>query len=214
MNRLTASGVWPVVHDERRALLKDLQSLTPRQWNSQSLCPEWDIHDVVAHTIDSAKTTRMGFVRRMLTTGFDFDRDNAQGVAKERKQEHGQTLAELAAVLTLSSTPPAAPATRLVEVFVHGEDIRRPLGLEREYPSAHVAHALAYQVKTAVKMGGGKERAAGWRLVASDADFDRGSGPTVRGRAISLLLAVSGRPVAAQEFMGEGASEFARHVAS
>ena len=95
-----------------------------------------------------------------------------------------------------------------MEAFVHGEDIRRPLGITGDYPPAHVGVALAYQTKTGTSMGGGKERAAGWHLVASDTNFEYGEGPQVRGTAISLLLAVSGRPVDQTEFEGEGAAAF------
>lgn len=77
---------------------------------------------------------------------------------------------------------------------MHGEDIRRPLQIVRDYPPIQVAQALRYQVRTRVKMGGGKERAHGWRLVTSDTAFEYGTGPLVRGPAIALLLAVSGRP--------------------
>ncbi|MEO7848895.1 MAG: maleylpyruvate isomerase family mycothiol-dependent enzyme [Arachnia sp.] len=208
MMKQRSSDIWPAVHLERRTLVRDLSSLTPSDWGTPSLCPGWDIHDVVAHIVDTAKTTRLGFVRRMLAVRFDFDRDNAEGVARERAASPQDTLAALEEVLTRSTTPPAPLATRLVEMFVHGEDIRRPLGISRTYPPALVAEALAYQVATGTNMGGGKELARGWRLVASDTEFVYGTGPEVRGEAISLLLAVSGRPVGPDELTGAGSQHF------
>ena len=86
------------------------------------------------------------------------------------------------------------------------------MGIDREYPAGEVAKALAYQVNTTGKMGGGKEMAAGWRLVAADADFVHGSGPEVTGRAIALLLAVSGRAVDPRELDGPGAGDFVRRL--
>jgi hypothetical protein len=44
------------------------------------------------------------------------------------------------------------------------------------------------------------------RLVASDEDLSVGDGPEVRGTALALLLAVSGRPVAPDELTGPGAA--------
>lgn len=202
------SDVWPVVHAERLALLNDLQGLEPGQWRTPSLCPGWDVHDVLAHLTDTAKTTRLGFMRRLVRAGFDFDKDNAAGVTAQRCPDPVETLAGFRDVLTRTSTPPAAAATRLVEAFVHGEDIRRPLGMHGDYPAAQVATALAHQVRTSVKMGGGKERAAGFTLVATDAAFEHGTGHEVRGSAITLLLAVSGRPVGDGEFTGPGAGAF------
>ncbi|WP_253464921.1 maleylpyruvate isomerase family mycothiol-dependent enzyme [Paenarthrobacter sp. A20] len=208
MASTSPSIVWPVVHEERRALIKDLEPLHPAQWKTPSLCPGWDVHDVLAHVIDSAKTTRLNFMSRMIASRMDFDRDNAVGVEREKTGDPAQTLVQLEAVLSRTSGPPAGLATRLVEAFVHGEDIRRPLGLHREYPAAHVATAIDYQMRTTTKMGGGKEIAAGWRWVATDTRFEYGDGPTVEGPAIALLLAVSGRPVAESELSGPGAPVF------
>ena len=202
------SVIWPVVHDERRALIHDLEPLPEPLWETPSLCPGWDIHDVLAHVVDSAKTTRLGFIKRMIEARFDFARDNAVGVEREKAKDPGRTLTALRAVVSRTSGPPAGNATRLVEAFVHGEDIRRPLGMTRNYPAEQVALALGYQVKTTTRMGGGKEIAAGWRLVATDTDFQHGDGPEVQGPAISLLLAVSGRPVSEDELTGPGAPVF------
>jgi uncharacterized protein (TIGR03083 family) len=205
-----AAAVWPAVHNERRTLITELESLTPEQWTQPSLCPGWDVHDVVAHLVDSAKTTRLGFLRRMIVARFDFDRDNAIGITRERAVTPEATLNEFRRLREETKTPPAAPATRLVEMIVHGEDIRRPLGLLHTYPSASIDQALRYQVRTGVFMGGGKERAAGYRLRASDASFEHGSGPEVSGTALALLMAISGRPVPREAFSGDGAATFVR----
>lgn len=208
MSKILAAEVWPVVHAERRALLEDLRGLGPEAWQVPSWCPGWDVHDVVAHLIDSAKTTRLGFLRRMLAVGFDFDRDNARGVARERHEDPQRTLAALAAVLEATKTPPANPATRLVEAFVHGEDVRGPLGLTRSYPAQQLEQALKYQLNTSVKLGGGRESAAGFTIVAAETGLVHGAGPEVVGTALGLLLAVSGRPVDVDAFSGGGAAIF------
>ena len=199
--------IWIAVHHEREALARDLEKLTPEQWNAPTACPGWDVHDVVAHLVDSAKTTRLSFVRDMIAVRFDFDRQNAAGVNRERHPDPADTLAELRTVIARTSTPPAPIATRLVEAYVHGEDIRRAVGMTGDYPVAEVAEALRFQLRTTVKMGGGKERAAGLRLVATDTSFDQGQGSMVRGTALALLLAVSGRPTDPTELTGPGAAE-------
>ncbi|SNY67202.1 maleylpyruvate isomerase family mycothiol-dependent enzyme [Paractinoplanes atraurantiacus] len=203
----TRASVWTTVHRERAALARDLGTLTPGQWAAPTACAGWDVHDVVAHLVDSARTTRMSFVRDMIAARFDFDRQNARGVARERRAGPRQTLAALRSVVEATSTPPAAIATRLVEAFVHGEDIRRATGLTGDYPAGPVGQALEYQLRTTVAMGGGKQRATGLRLVATDAPVDAGSGPEVRGSALALLLAVSGRPLRPGELTGPGAHD-------
>lgn len=198
-------NVWTVVHQERAALLRDLGTLTDEQWNAPTACAGWDVHDVVAHLVDSAKTTRLGFVREMIAARFDFDRQNARGVTRERRGTPEETFAEFCSVVERRSTPPAPLATRLVEAFVHGEDIRRAVGLGGNYPAEAVVAALQFQLRTTVKMGGGRERADGLRLVAEDAPVDTGTGPAVRGTALALLLAVSGRPLRPDELTGPAA---------
>ncbi|NMO02678.1 maleylpyruvate isomerase family mycothiol-dependent enzyme [Gordonia sp. TBRC 11910] len=193
--RATTSETWRIVHDERLRLVDDLAHMRDEAWQTPSLCPGWTVHDVLAHLVDSATTTRIGFVRRMIAAGFDFDCDNARGVERNRSADPADTLDAMRRAASLTCTPPAALATRLVEAFVHGEDIRRPLGIAQRYPQQAVVDALTYQLKTSVTMGGGRQRADGVRLIATDVDFTHGSGAEVRGRAIDLLLAVSGRAV-------------------
>ncbi|WP_104169437.1 maleylpyruvate isomerase family mycothiol-dependent enzyme [Cryobacterium sp. M23] len=207
-----SAAVWPAVHNERQTLIRELESLTPEQWAQPSLCPGWDIHDVVAHLVDSAKTTRLSFLRRLIAAKFDFDKDNANGITRERAATPEATLTEFRRIREATKTPPAALATRLIEVIVHGEDIRRPLGLLRSYPSESIDAALRYQLKTGISMGGGKERAAGLRLQASDSRFEHGSGSEVKGTSLALLMAISWRPVDKEDFSGEGAATFARKL--
>lgn len=198
------SAIWSAVHAEREALIRDLETLAPARWTTPSLCAGWTVHDVLAHMIDVATATRLGFVRRMIAAGGDFDRDNQTGVDRERADDPADTLAAYRRVAGRTATPPAPLATRLVEEFAHGEDIRRPLGIKRDYPVEHVVTALRYLANTSQKWGGGKERAQRIRLVATDADAVIGTGPEVRGTAIALVLALSGRPVAPGELTGPG----------
>lgn len=197
--------IWGVVHAERSALIRDLETLPADRWATPSLCPGWDVHDVLAHLVNDAKTTRLGFLAGLAAARFDFDRYNKAGVARERAGGPERTLASFRAASRRTTGAPAPKATRLVEAFVHGEDIRRPLGLSRDYPVASVLDALRYQLGSGVAFGGGKERARGLCLVASDTAFTAGEGAEVRGTALALLLAVSGRPVGADELSGPGA---------
>ncbi|MDD7940114.1 maleylpyruvate isomerase family mycothiol-dependent enzyme [Actinomycetospora lutea] len=196
--------VWSMVHAERAALVDDLQRSDHRRWDEPSPCPGWAVHDVVAHLVDTARTTRIGFVVGLARAGFDFDRQNARGVARERGATPAATLGRLRAVTRRRTTPPAPLDTRLVEEIVHGEDVRRPLGLVRAYPTPAVVRALRLQARTPASFGGAKELVARVRLVATDTDLALGEGPEVRGAALALLLAACGRPTAPGELAGPG----------
>lgn len=201
--------VWPMVHTERAALIDDLVHLDDEQWGKPSLCEGWTVHDVVAHLVDTTRTTRLGFVAGLVRARFDFDRQNARGVERERGASPQETLERLRRVASRRSTPPAPLDSRLVEEVVHGEDIRRPLGLTRSYPQEAVVRSLRLQARTPATFGGAKELIARIRLTATDADLSIGDGPEVNGTALSLLLAICGRQAALDELDGPGVARLA-----
>lgn len=204
--------VWSVVHAERKSLIEFLSSLDNDEWDTPSLCEGWTVHDVVAHLVDTAKTTPMNFIVSLAKARFNFDRENDNGVTRERGATPAETLDRFRAVADRTSSPPASRMTRLVEAFMHGEDIRRPLGATGDYPLPAMAQALEYQVKTPVSFGGGKEFAEGLTMTATDIDCVLGSGPTVSGPILALLLAASGRTVALEELDGPGREELASRL--
>lgn len=210
--KVARAAVWEAVHEERRRLVDDLQGLSEEQWQLPSPCPGWSVHDVVAHLVDAATTTRLGFVRQMVGARFDFDLANEHGILRHRADRPTHTLRRLRAVVERTDAPPGPVATWLVEAFVHGEDVRRPLGMRGRYPVEHVVEALGHQARTPAGSGGGKERARNLRLCPDDSDVRLGDGPQVRGSALALLLAVSGRPVRADELDGEGSSTLLARV--
>lgn len=201
--------VWSMVHTERAALVDDLAGLDDEQWELPSLCAGWTVHDVAAHLVDTARTTRLGFMVGLVRARFDFDLHNTRGVRRERGASPRETLERLRRVASRKSTPPAPLDSRLVEEVVHGEDIRRPLGLSRSYQQEAVVRALRLQARTPASFGGAKELTTRVRLTAKDADLAVGDGPGVRGSALSLLLAVSGRRVALDGLDGPGVAVLA-----
>lgn len=190
------TDTWALVHAERRALIDDLACVSDEQWEADSWAQGWTVHDVAAHLVDNARTTPWRLARAMARARFDFDRQNANGVAAEKGPTPADTLERLRQVADRTSGPPtclAALESRLVEEIAHGEDIRRPLGIVRTYPSEAVRAAIGYQVRTPESFGGAQKLASRVRLEADDADLAVGSGPEVRGPALELLMLVSGR---------------------
>ncbi|WP_159298209.1 maleylpyruvate isomerase family mycothiol-dependent enzyme [Raoultella terrigena] len=198
------SDTWSIVHTERRALVEDLSRLTDAQWEHPSLCAGWSVHDVAAHLVDNALATPVGVVRAMVRAGFDFDRQNDRGVRRQRGATPSETLERLDRVVGRTSGPPAPLDSRLVEEVLHGEDIRRPLGIHHEYSPEAVLRSLRYQARTPGALGGGKDVARQVGLHATDADFSTSDGPEVAGPALSLLMAISGRTVALEDLHGPG----------
>lgn len=206
------NDVWPLVHAERQALIEDLAGLREEQWMTPSLCDGWTVHDVVAHLVDVARTTRIGFVVDMARARFDFDRQNARGIERARGDSPHDTLQRLREVAARTSTPPGPLDTRIVEEVVHGEDIRRPLGIVHGYSEEAVVRSLRQQVRTSTAFGGARELVAGVRLTATDVGLTIGDGVEVSSTALSLLLTVSGRRVALNEIEGPGLATLAARV--
>lgn len=91
----------------------------------------------------------------------------------------------------------------LGESIVHGEDIRRPLGIHRNYPIQTVTRvAQFYRGSDMVVLA--KGRINGLRLVATDGPFTAGSGQLVSGTTLALIMAMTGRGAFCDELEGDG----------
>jgi len=131
-------SIWPTIHAERHSLADDLAALTPEQWATQSLCSEWNVHQVLAHLLSAAKMTPAKFFARFAAARFNFDRFAANQVAVESAAGPAATLEAFRAAEPRQTAPPGPKETWLGEAFVHGEDIRRPLGITHAYPLPEV----------------------------------------------------------------------------
>ncbi len=90
-----------------------------------------------------------------------------------------------------------------MHVLIHGQDMCRPLNIERHLPEAHLVPVADF-VKNDVHMFGTRKRIAGLRLTASDMDWSHGHGPEVTGPAEALVMVVAGRLVALGDLSGDG----------
>ncbi|MFJ6133733.1 maleylpyruvate isomerase family mycothiol-dependent enzyme [Janibacter terrae] len=200
------TDVWELVHAERAALADDLERLTEEQWLQPSLCEGWSVHDVAAHLVDNARATPFGVVWAMVRARGDFDRQNQRGMERHRGVTPRETLSGLREVAARRTGPPAPVDSRLVEEVLHGEDIRRPLGIWHDYSAEAVERTLRYQARVSQGLGGGRQRAERVTLHATDLDLSIGDGPEVRGPALALLMVISGRSAALPDLEGPGVS--------
>jgi uncharacterized protein (TIGR03083 family) len=200
---VASSDPWPTIHAERRALVADLEPLTEAQWATPSLCAEWSVRDVLAHMTATAKTTPIGFFTRFAGSGFRFNAMVAKDVAVEVGATTADTLGRFTAQLTATSHPPGPIDAMLGEAILHGEDIRRPLGIAHSYPPEAVARVADFYKGSNLLLGS-KKRIAGLTLRATDVDWSTGTGPEVSGPALSLLLAMTGRRAGLDGLSGPG----------
>ena len=160
------AATWALIHAERKALAATIEALTAEQWLAQSLCQGWTVGFAAAHVLAGAEQTQGHFVRGMAASGFRFnafmDKD-----ARSRSQLTAQQIADrLRLRSTTTNHPPAPVVAMLGEVIVHGEDIRRPAGLEGTVADDAADACLLMYTKSSFPVGG-KNRIQGLRLVAS-----------------------------------------------
>jgi uncharacterized protein (TIGR03083 family) len=204
---------WEMIHAERSVLAETLAGLTGNQWTTPSLCAGWTVHQLAAHILAGAEQTGPKFVRGMVSTGFRFDALMKRDVERLAVLAPEEIIDRLRARTTTTNKAPAPAMAMLGEVVVHGEDLRRPLGLTGS-PSIEASRACLEMYRTASFPVGGKKRIHDLRLVATDADWTCGEGPEVSGPATSLLLAMTGRAAGMDGLTGEGASVLGARLAS
>ncbi|GAA3605518.1 maleylpyruvate isomerase family mycothiol-dependent enzyme [Microlunatus ginsengisoli] len=99
----------------------------------------------------------------------------------------------------------------LLDVTIHHQDIRRPLGMPRQIPAELLRCVLDDSVRSPELPGWHLSR--GVRLTPTDLDWSHGSGPEITGPAESVLMAVAGRQSAVGELAGPGQVILARRLA-
>ncbi len=194
--------------EQRRRTLDVLDGLTDEQWNSQSLCTDWRVRDVLGHLVSVLDIP----VYRVWLRGAKAR--NGDKALFELGREYGsmdrQELMEKYRYLGLeifASSPPfpfAGGVGPLGDLQVHTRDIERPLGI----PSTLHTEGLRTVIDRNSQNLGFRNIVArhirGLRLEASDMDWSIGKGPTVRGTAEAILMMINARPASLPDLESDG----------
>lgn len=199
------TGTWPLIHAERAALAADLADLTEQQWAARSLCDRFTVREVLAHLTAGASLSPVRWMAGVIRCRFDFDRQVAMRLAEHMGATPAQTLARFRRVITATTKPPLPVVAMLGETVVHGEDIRRPLGITRDYPVSTLTTLADYYQGSDLPVLT-RRRARGLRLTATDGPFTAGAGPRVSGTTLALVMAMAGRAPYCDELDGGGAA--------
>lgn len=194
---------------ERADLAQFLATLTPQQWDAQSLCTKWTVKDVVAHVISYEELGFVGLVRRF-AKGFVV-RANQVGVDEFAALTPEQLLDYLNQHLEPSGlTAGFGGMIALVDGTVHHQDIRRALSQPRTVPTDRLIRVLEL-VPGNPRLGAGR-RIRGLRLRATDVDWTHGDGGEVSGPGEALLMAMTGRRAALEDLDGPGKATLAQRL--
>jgi uncharacterized protein (TIGR03083 family) len=200
-----------LAHDERADLAEFLSTLSPEQWEVESLCSGWRVGDVVAHVLSYDELDTRGLIRRFARGRFLIDRVNAVGVDDYADRAPAALLVLLTEHLRPRGlTPGFGGRIGLLDGLIHHQDIRRPLGEPREIPAERLHAALDFaRIAPPIKAFW---RIRGLRLVATDLGWTAGSGPVVQGPGEALLMAMAGRRGVVGELAGYGTSTLAARI--
>jgi uncharacterized protein (TIGR03083 family) len=185
------SQIWAYIDEQRADLADFLDSLTPEQWETPSLCPGWTVRQAAAHiTQSSTNWGRLSF--ELLRSGFRFNALTLR-MARDDQRKPEEITAALRAMVGGRRRPPGtAVADPLADVLVHGQDIAVPLGLPRTMP----VPAAVIAAERLSKMGfpfNARKRFPNVTFTATDADFSVGDGDVVRGPIQDIVMTLSGR---------------------
>ncbi|MEU5464210.1 maleylpyruvate isomerase family mycothiol-dependent enzyme [Streptomyces althioticus] len=203
--------VWGLVHAERAALADDLRELTDDQWATPSLCDGLTVREVLAHLTAGASLDTVRWLAGVVRCRFDFDRQVAMRLAGQLGSGPADTLDRFRRVIPSTTKPPLPALAMLGETLVHGEDIRRPLGIRRTYPVETVTAVAEYYRGTDLVVVA-KGRIGGLRLAADDGPFATGDGPLVTGTTLALVMAMTGRAACCDELDGDGVGTLRRRA--
>lgn len=195
---------WELVDAERKDNIAMLEGLTPEQWNVPSLCGAWRVRDVAAHMSAGATIQPLHFMRLLVGNGFNFNKANAAEAVERGSGDTSAIVERYRRTIGSRKKPPGTRAvTVLNDMVVHGQDIRRPLGIEREIPEDRLRLSLDFVKNEGFPLHA-KKRVAGLRLEATDMDWAHGTGPVVRGTGEALLMILNGRAHALADVEGDG----------
>ncbi len=199
----TNADLWPLIHTERAALAADLSTLADERWTTPSLCAGLSVREVLAHLASAAGLTPLRWMAGVVRCRFDFDKQVAVRLAERLGTTPADTLENFRRVVTSTTKPPLPVVAMLGETIVHGEDIRRPLGIRRDHPIETVTLLAEYYRGTDMVVVA-KGRIGGLRLVATDGPFTTGDGPLVSGSTVALIMAMTGRTAYLDDLEGDG----------
>ncbi|NYV74557.1 maleylpyruvate isomerase family mycothiol-dependent enzyme [Streptomyces sp. UH6] len=202
-NRAHGSGTWPAIHAERAALAADLADLAEERWATPSLCAGLTVREVLAHLTAGASLNAVRWLAGVVRCRFDFDRQVSMRLAEQLGATPAATLDRFRRIVPSTTKPPLPAVAMLGETVVHGEDIRRPLGVRHDHPIETLTRVAEYYAGSDLVVPA-KGRIAGLRLVADDGPFRAGTGPVVSGPTLALTMAMTGRAVHCGDLRGKG----------
>lgn len=190
---------WSAVRTMRLRIADLLETLTPAEWDSPSLCRGWLVRDVAGHLALVPTITTWQMMSVAPRAGFNPNRINTL-MAKRHGAEPPEAIVAKIRQHAGDRCTARTLDTRncLFDLAVHGQDMALALGRDFPVPVTYSRAGL----ERVWEMGwpfNARRRLADRTLRATDTDWTVGTGPEVAGPALSLLLLLTGRTTTAMD---------------
>jgi uncharacterized protein (TIGR03083 family) len=184
--------VLAAIAEERRQVADLVESLTPEQLDTPSLCGAWTVRQVAGHLLSAIAKPVTPLLPLMVRSGFRLHRANARLAVLMAERPP----AEMARGLRDNAENPFRPPIvgypgQLTDLQVHGQDMRRPLGLPHELRPERLRVSLEFLTGGRALGFTPRRRLVGLRFEATDL-FETADGPV----AAQLRAQAADGPVA------------------
>lgn len=204
------AALLDLMETERRALVARLREVPDDAWSAPSLCAGWTVREVLAHLATPFLVSVPAMGRAVLRT-----RSLAGAMDVTARSVARRPVAELIDVLETNARsafrPPGAPlAGPYTDVLVHGVDITWALGDDAprgvsDGPADRLLPVLDFLVGPKARRGFvPAARIRGVGLEATDVGWSHPGESRVRGPALALAAALTGRRFALEHLSGPG----------
>ena len=199
-------STWDHTVALRTDLIEQLAAVPAARWDEPTLCTEWRVRDVVAHLVLPERLSVLTLAGALVRSGFSIQRFVRDDAIRRGSVPVPELIAAYRAGIDRRTVPPGRNGEHLLaDLFVHTQDIRRPLGLPWHHdPDLLTLVAGVVQVDSGL---GVTRRVEGLRLRATDTDWCAGAGAEITGTTEALILAMHGRTVVLPELAGPGGGE-------
>jgi uncharacterized protein (TIGR03083 family) len=184
---------------ERDRLVSDLRGLTSADWERPSLCDGWAIRDVVGHLIRVWTTWQyglpvlVGLARNGFRANIWIQRDARERAAGRSPESLIADLAATRSETTIGARLHPVRGISLSEWVVHGQDVRRPLGIPHLFSTDRLV-TVADTLTGRLPYPLGRARRSPRRYEATDADWSWGTGEhVVRAPLEEIVMLLAGR---------------------
>ena len=143
---MSDANIWKQLAKERRQLVADLDGLTEADLEAKTSLVGWNAKHLLAHMVTPFLVPTIKFVGSMMRFRGDLDQVNNKYASRLAERPLTELVSTLRDNVDSKWKPPGDGAgLPLTEAVVHGQDLRRALGISYTVPDVTVQLVTEYE---------------------------------------------------------------------